>query len=245
MKAVINGFLTAFAMYSRIPMPRTEWSRQNRKYTLCFFPMVGAVIGALLYGWNRVCAALGIGQGCFALAGTAVPLLVTGGIHLDGLLDTADALHSYAKKEKKLEILKDPHVGAFGVITAIGFNLLYVAGLLLITEKYQLLLLAFGFVLSRLLSGIEFKSLAYDIHLMLIKHTLDLILNCKRENLNIGHFHAILFKLVKIRRKRLNLNDITRHTAEGIYNDVMIVIAKFSDRHFLNFLLNNGTCPVS
>lgn len=155
MKAVINGFLTAFAMYSRIPMPRMEWNRQNRKYTLCFFPMVGAVIGALLYGWNRVCAALGIGQGCFALAGTAVPLLVTGGIHLDGLLDTADALHSYAKKEKKLEILKDPHVGAFGVITAIGFSLLYAAGLLLITEKYQLLLLAFGFVLSRTLSGMS------------------------------------------------------------------------------------------
>lgn len=42
---------------------------------------------------------------------TLLPLIVSGGIHLDGLVDTADALYSRRETEKKLEILKDPHVG--------------------------------------------------------------------------------------------------------------------------------------
>ena len=47
---------------------------------------------------------------------TLIPVFVTGGIHLDGFADTTDALASWGSKEKKLEILKDPHTGAFAVI---------------------------------------------------------------------------------------------------------------------------------
>jgi adenosylcobinamide-GDP ribazoletransferase len=43
-------------------------------------------------------------------------LLITGGIHIDGYMDTMDAVHSYGNREKKLEILKDSHIGAFAVI---------------------------------------------------------------------------------------------------------------------------------
>ena len=45
-----------------------------------------------------------------------IPIIITGGIHLDGLLDTADALSSYKSMEEKLEILKDSHTGAFAII---------------------------------------------------------------------------------------------------------------------------------
>lgn len=48
---------------------------------------------------------------------------MSGGIHLDGMVDTADALYSRRETEKKLEILKDPHVGAFGVIVCGGYLL--------------------------------------------------------------------------------------------------------------------------
>lgn len=44
-----------------------------------------------------------------------MPLLVTGGIHIDGFSDTMDALSSHAERQKKLEIMDDPHIGAFGV----------------------------------------------------------------------------------------------------------------------------------
>ena len=54
-------------------------------------------------------------------------LLVTGGIHLDGFMDTTDARSSYGDREKKLAILKDSHVGAFAVIGC-SFYLILSAG---------------------------------------------------------------------------------------------------------------------
>jgi adenosylcobinamide-GDP ribazoletransferase len=87
--------------------------------------------------------------------GAVLPVLVTGGIHVDGFMDTADALHSYAEREKKLEILKDPHIGAFSVIAVISFFLLCVAGLTQVSRREQVELLALSFVLSRTLSGLS------------------------------------------------------------------------------------------
>lgn len=48
-----NNFKVAFAMYSKIPMPMADWNKENMKYTFCFFPFIGLVIGALSYlvGW--------------------------------------------------------------------------------------------------------------------------------------------------------------------------------------------------
>lgn len=155
MKSIFNGLIIAVAMYSKIPIPKVEWDKKNMKYALCFFPVIGLVIGALIYGWSRVCEACGFGQVCFAMVGAVIPVLVTGGIHLDGFMDTTDALHSYDKKEKKLEILKDPHVGAFAVIAAVCFFMLYSAGLTLIWKEDQLLLLWMSFLISRTLSGMS------------------------------------------------------------------------------------------
>ena len=61
---------------------------------------------------------------CFAFVGLAIILLVTGGIHMDGYMDTMDALHSYGSREKKLEILKDSHIGAFAVIMTVLYVLI-------------------------------------------------------------------------------------------------------------------------
>ena len=51
--------------------------------------------------------------------------MVTGGVHVDGLLDTSDALSSWQERERRLEILKDSHAGAFAVITACAFFLIW------------------------------------------------------------------------------------------------------------------------
>ena len=156
MKSIINGFIITIAMYSKIPMPKVERSKQNMKYALCFFPIIGLVIGALLYGWCEACIAWGFGQTCFALIGTVIPVIVTGGIHLGGFMNTVDALHSREKKERKLEILKDPHVGAFAVISGICYFLLYSAGLILIWKRNQQLLLGLSYMISRTLSGMSY-----------------------------------------------------------------------------------------
>ena len=89
-------------------------------------------------------------------AGLALlPVLVTGGIHLDGFCDTADALASHAPREKKLEILKDSHCGAFAVIGA-GCYLIFLTALCseLPLERDPLLCLCLSYLFSRAASGL-------------------------------------------------------------------------------------------
>lgn len=151
---ILKSFIIAFSMYSQIPMPQFEWKEEDMKYMLCFFPLVGAVIGLCLYGWEKLCMGMEINGVCRTLVGTAIPLLLTGGIHVDGYMDTMDAFHSYRPREKKLEILKDSHIGAFAVIMLAGYGLLYLGAFSEIMDTDLLLLVCAGFFLSRCLSGI-------------------------------------------------------------------------------------------
>jgi adenosylcobinamide-GDP ribazoletransferase len=128
MKDLFASLCIALSMYSRIPCPQVEWSEKGMKYALCFFPLIGVVIGVLMCGYHYLTAGLGLlGPVAYACLGTVLPLAVTGGIHMDGLLDTADALSSFQPREKKLEILKDPHTGAFAIIGCGIYLLVYVA----------------------------------------------------------------------------------------------------------------------
>ena len=124
---IVKSAIIAFSTYSRLPMPQVEWTDENRKYAMCFFPLVGAVIGALIWLWLLVCRWLEINALIQGAVGAVLPLLVTGGIHMDGFMDTADALASWQPKEKKLEILKDSRVGAFAVMGCASYMLLLTA----------------------------------------------------------------------------------------------------------------------
>ena len=149
---LMNAFVIAFSTYSRIPMPRAAWSEENRRYAMCFFPLVGVAVGLLLWGWLALCDALGVGPVLRGTAGALIPLLVTGGIHMDGLMDVSDALASWQTQERRLEILKDSHVGAFAVMACAGY-LLLTAGLLSEADAATGRLLAPCFVFSRVMSA--------------------------------------------------------------------------------------------
>lgn len=149
---VIRSLCIAFSTYSRIPVPQVEWSEENRKYSMYFFPLIGAIIGLLLWGWLWLCDALSIGPVLRGAVGALLPILVTGGIHMDGFMDTSDALASWQTKERRLEILKDTHVGAFAVIGCVGYMLL-MAGALSETSAHAGFMLAVCFVVSRSLSA--------------------------------------------------------------------------------------------
>ena len=148
-----KALFIAFAIYSKIPVPHFDWKEKEMKYQVIFFPWVGAVIGALMVLWNFICIEFNIGTIAYVLIMTAIPLLITGGFHVDGYMDTMDALKSYKSKKEKLEILKDPHVGAFAVIMLAVIGLVYMAGLSEVVSGV-IVSLAGGFVLSRALSGI-------------------------------------------------------------------------------------------
>jgi len=141
-------------MYSKIPMPRVEWNEKNMKYAMCFFPLVGAVIGGLMLLVRFLCGRFGFNTSVYAVVMTALPVLVSGGIHTDGFIDTVDALSSYGDKEKKLEILKDPHTGAFAIIGAVMYYLLFFGFMTEIWDIKATIAVSVGFVLSRSLSGL-------------------------------------------------------------------------------------------
>lgn len=155
---VLKSLVIAFSVYSKIPVPQFEWKEEDMKYMLCFFPWIGAVIGGCIYLWSFLCGWLGVGETCKTLIGAAVPLAITGGFHVDGFMDTMDAFHSYQPREKKLEILKDSHIGAFAVIMFAVYGLLYLGAFSEVTDERLLRIVCGGFFLSRCLSGISVVS---------------------------------------------------------------------------------------
>ncbi|MBR5088234.1 MAG: adenosylcobinamide-GDP ribazoletransferase, partial [Ruminiclostridium sp.] len=148
---MLRSLASAFLMYSRIPMPRVEWKEENRRYSLCFFPLIGAVIGGLILFWEQLCGLLNIGVTVNAAVCVLIPVLVTGGIHIDGFCDTTDALASCADRDKKLSIMSDPHIGSFAVI---GLCSLLLVQFALFCEVGNFFVVAVGYVLSRALSGL-------------------------------------------------------------------------------------------
>lgn len=156
---VIKAFFISFSIYSTIPVPQFAWKEEDMRYTLCFFPLIGAVIGLVEWFWYCLCRYLEIGDIMYAAIGTAIPLLISGGFHTDGFMDTMDALHSYQPKEKKLEILKDPHIGAFSVIMLVLYYLLYLAAFSELKNREAFLCFCVGFILSRAFSGLAFMVL--------------------------------------------------------------------------------------
>ena len=150
----MKSIIIAFAMYSKIPMPHVEWDKRSLSWALCAFPLVGVVIGAALYGWLLLADAMGL-TALKAAVAVALPLALSGCIHLDGFCDTCDALSSHQSRERKLEILKDSHTGAFAIICC-GLYLMvfYALWREVDTAGGSALVLALGPVLSRSYSGL-------------------------------------------------------------------------------------------
>lgn len=156
MRRVWNSFKISFSMYSKIPMPPSDWSGENMKYVMGFFPLIGVVIGLAVWGAACLAGRLGLAEDSLFRAAvlTALPVLITGGIHLDGFLDTSDALSSWQEKERRLEILKDSHAGAFAVICGLVYMMLYLGAVSVLEEKTFLLLAAF-YMIIRAYSGLS------------------------------------------------------------------------------------------
>lgn len=176
-----KSFASAFLMYSRIPMPKVQWKEENRRYALCFFPLIGIVIGGLIFLEYFLCSIFNCSLVLFSAIAVIIPVIITGGIHIDGFMDVNDAKACLMDKEKRLEVMKDSRVGAFAVIhialyLILQFSAFYEISYQLIKvnieddtfafinalDEYRyILMLAMVFLVSRAYSGlaaVTFKS---------------------------------------------------------------------------------------
>ncbi len=149
------SLFTAFSMYSRLPVPRLEWKKEHLRYSIGLFPLVGVAIGLVEYGYLYLTgqffpAVTGFPRAAFF---ALISILISGGIHLDGYLDTSDALSSFGEKEKRLQILSDPHIGSFAVIRLLTYYLILLGAYSLTEGKAAWSILCMSFFLSRILSG--------------------------------------------------------------------------------------------
>lgn len=127
----MNSFLVGLQFLTRIRIVRqTVWTAEDFGRSTRFFPLVGLVLGICyaLAAWILV-SVLGMRVLTAALL-LILPLLLTGGLHADGFMDTADGVFSGRERERKLAIMKDSRVGSFGVVAFVLLMFLQFALLL-------------------------------------------------------------------------------------------------------------------
>ncbi|MCM3783559.1 adenosylcobinamide-GDP ribazoletransferase [Neobacillus mesonae] len=119
MKEQVKAAAAAFQFLSRFPIKMNlDFTPELMRKSTVYYPIVGACIGLVVW----IAAALS-GLLLPALPASIIVLTLwvwlTGGLHLDGWMDSADALLSYRSRERMLEIMKDSRVGAMGVIACV------------------------------------------------------------------------------------------------------------------------------
>ena len=92
-----------------------------------WFPTVGLLLGGILAGADVLLRLLGLNAMVESSLVVVLLLALTGGLHADGLMDTCDAAFAHATPERRLEIMRDPRVGSFGVIGFASILVLKVA----------------------------------------------------------------------------------------------------------------------
>ena len=154
MKSMLDAFLIAVSMYSAFPVPIVEWNEKNVKRAVAFFPFVGILCGAAVWAVYEVCRFFECGAVLFGVLCALAVIAVTGGIHMDGFCDTADAVFSRRSMEEKLRILKDPNCGPFAVICAVSVVLIQCASYSRFYENPRgIFVMCAVFVMSRAMSG--------------------------------------------------------------------------------------------
>ena len=116
MKSYFHAFAMCQSMFCAIPFPGNLWDEKARDKMLLFLPLVGLEMGAIWAALAWLCCTLNLPQLVRGLVLGVYPYLAAGFIHLDGYMDVTDAVKSCRSLERRREILKDSHVGAFAVI---------------------------------------------------------------------------------------------------------------------------------
>ncbi|MCR8644893.1 adenosylcobinamide-GDP ribazoletransferase [Paenibacillus sp. N1-5-1-14] len=119
LKNWLHGLIAAIQFLSRLPMPiNIPYNNDVFRRSVPFYPLVGVILSLILTLFSSLIVDI------LPILPVVIIILViwvtlTGGLHLDGLMDTADGILSHRPRELMLEIMKDSRVGAMGVIVCV------------------------------------------------------------------------------------------------------------------------------
>ncbi|MER6312017.1 adenosylcobinamide-GDP ribazoletransferase, partial [Streptomyces sp. NPDC001657] len=119
----------AFGTLTVLPVRVHRWDRAAARGGMLCAPLAGLVVGGFAAALGGALLLLGGGPLLAAVGTAAVPAVLTRGLHLDGLADTADGLGSGRPAEDALRIMKQSDIGPFGVLTLLFTLLAQVAAL--------------------------------------------------------------------------------------------------------------------
>lgn len=159
----MNGFLLALQFFTIFPIKKElPLEKKDVSMMYCLLPVVGLFIGSVTYGVYIVSdQVLGLSFLLTAVLLVVTGFVLTGGLHLDGWADTADAFFSYKDPEKRFDVLEDPRLGAFGTMALILLVIMKVALVYEAMSRQITLLYAFLFIpiVARALLNICFVTL--------------------------------------------------------------------------------------
>ncbi|GHH84814.1 adenosylcobinamide-GDP ribazoletransferase [Streptomyces capitiformicae] len=124
-----DGLRFAFGTLTVLPVTVSRWDREAARAGMLCAPAAGMVVGLVSAALGGLLLVLGSGALLAAVASVAVPAVLTRGLHLDGLADTADGLGSGKPAADALRIMKQSDIGPFGVITLVFVLFTQVAAL--------------------------------------------------------------------------------------------------------------------
>ncbi|MDD5692024.1 MAG: adenosylcobinamide-GDP ribazoletransferase [Candidatus Omnitrophica bacterium] len=121
---MIASFLSALQFLTVIPIKLKEANEQRMADSMVYFPFIGLLLGLFLIGVNALLSFLNFPSLAMNVITVITLIFITGGLHLDGLSDTADAFLSGRPGEQMLEIMRDSRTGVMGVLSLISVILL-------------------------------------------------------------------------------------------------------------------------
>ncbi len=122
-----NDFLVGLQFLTRLHLQQqTDWSLESFGRSVKFFPIIGFIIGMIIFAIVWSCKSI-IPIHVLAAIIVICEIVITGALHCDGFMDTMDGVFSGRPREKMLQIMKDSRVGAFGVVAFSCYLLLKVS----------------------------------------------------------------------------------------------------------------------
>ena len=163
---IIKAVLIAFSFLTTLPVPAVQWTNARLRYFTLVLPLVGIAIGVfgtifflLLAHWNVSAVLRAVLMALFYLT-------LTGGLHMDGLMDTCDAVFSRKDRETRLKILSDTHTGAFAVMGCAAVLLLKAGLFCELFERFASVKANFPLIALSLIPVYSRTGLAMLFHLL-------------------------------------------------------------------------------